>query len=170
MKYYFLLICLAASTLAQDDASESPASKSAPTPVAAKPRPPVAAKPRPPAPKADPTSSNRFQYHTHLSTQTIGSTEYEQICEIGLANPTGWKVGDTVQVTGRTDARTGTEESTDFFNRLAGHKILFVEDYPHNDDGNGARIWIEGHAHTEEHRIGGTKNEHTFDGAHVHRK
>jgi hypothetical protein len=48
--------------------------------------------------------------------------------------------------------------------------VLFVEDYKHNDDGNGGRIFIEGHPTTEEHRVGGNKNEHTFDGAHAVRK
>ena len=97
----------------------------------------------------------------------IEDKEYEHVCEIGLANPTGYQVGDTIYIKGRTDIRTGTEESTEFFNREQGHKVLFVEDYPHNDDGNGGRIWIEGHQYTKEHVVGGTRGAHTFDGAFV---
>ena len=56
----------------------------------------------------------------------------------------------------------GDQESADFLNRVTGHKVLFAEDYKHNADGNGGRVWIEGHPHTSVHNQGGGKGEHTF--------
>jgi hypothetical protein len=208
---FLSFLCTAQAAL--DTRTNPPAKKTPPAPA------------RPLAPEADPTKPNRLQYHQHLmGTQTIGSTEHEHICEIGFAYPTGLKVGDTLIIKGRTDLKTGTEESTTFFNRASGHKVretvaallynlfcsllaafigsvlptfvtwhiihilicivnpgcvlfcccfpkvLFVDDYKHNDDGNGGRVWIEGHPTTAEHRVGGTKNEHTFDGAYGSRK
>ena len=159
MKYLLILTLLLSSPFSgfaqEDNKNEAPA---------------PATPPRPSAPPADPSASNRMQYHTHKGAQEIGSKEYEHVCEIGMANPTGFKVGDTIVIKGRTDARTGTEESSEFFNRQKGHKVLFVEDYKYNDDGNGGRVWIEGHPTTVEHHKGGTKNGHTFDGASVSKK
>jgi hypothetical protein len=151
--------------------SSTPSTPSKPRSYPSTPSPTTSKKvTRPAAPKSAPTIPNRIQYHTHIGNQSIGSKEWEYVCEVGFANPTGYKVGDTIIITGRTDLRTGTEESTEFLNRNTGHKVLFVEDYKHNDDGNGGRIFIEGHPTTEEHRVGGNKNEHTFDGAHAVRK
>ena len=166
-----LLLCLSSQIIyAQEDSEDSEKSVEAPieAPIEAPaPAPAPAPPPRPPAPKATPDYPNRLQYHQHINNQTIESKEYEHVCEIGLANPTGYQAGDTIYIKGRTDIRTGTEESTEFFNREQGHKVLFVEDYPHNDDGNGGRIWIEGHQYTKEHVVGGTRGAHTFDGAFV---
>ena len=224
---FLSFLCTAQAAL--DTRTNPPAKKTPPPPPKEAKAPPAKKTPpapaRPLAPEADPTKPNRLQYHQHLmGTQTIGSTEHEHICEIGFAYPTGLKVGDTLIIKGRTDLKTGTEESTTFFNRASGHKVretvaallynlfcslladfigsvlptfvtwhiihilicivnpgcvlfcccfpkvLFVDDYKHNDDGNGGRVWIEGHPTTAEHRVGGTKNEHTFDGAYGSRK
>ena len=117
---FLSFLCTAQAAL--DTRTNPPAKKTPPPPPKAKKAPPAPA--RPLAPEADPTKPNRLQYHQHLmGTQTIGSTEHEHICEIGFAYPTGLKVGDTLIIKGRTDLKTGTEESTTFFNRASGHKV-----------------------------------------------
>ena len=114
--------------------------------------------------------NNRLQYHQHIGPQALSSGEYEYCIELGFHSPTGLKAGDTIVIKGRTVQRTGDQESADFWNRVTGHKVLFAEDYKHNADGNGGRVWIEGYPHTSMHNQGGGKGEHTFDGATVSKK
>ena len=148
--------------------------KSMPKPIAKpkpKPKPKTKPKPKPRPPAPPPTLvNNRLQYHQHLGAQTLASGEYEYCIEIGFKIPTGLKKGDTIIIEGRTAKRAGDEEAAAFLNRPQGHKVIFAEDYKHNDDGNGGRVWIEGHKHSKIHSVGGTKNEHTFDGARVKKK
>jgi hypothetical protein len=123
---FLSFLCTAQAAL--DTRTNPPAKKTPPPPPKEAKAPPAKKTPpapaRPLAPEADPTKPNRLQYHQHLmGTQTIGSTEHEHICEIGFAYPTGLKVGDTLIIKGRTDLKTGTEESTTFFNRASGHKV-----------------------------------------------
>ena len=137
----------------------------APPPPKPKPKPKPPPPPPPPAPAATMTN-NRLQYHKHLGPQALSSGEYEHCIEIGFHIPTGLKAGDTLVISGRTLERAGDQEAADFLNRARGHKVLFAEDYKHNADGNGGRVWIEGHPTSAVHsNTGGGKNEHTFDGA-----